>query len=246
MFRGWFHGGIFPVWAQFRPTRFYCCSFASVSALSFPAISWCPDTHFIVISRFGFCFLVSSKMFSTPLIICWPDCCLGLATALIAAWLSTTYAFCNWIGSDEYEDILYNTLFSLIDDLLNPPEEPGTIHVAEENTFIFMQDNATCHKAKPVLEFLKENHVPVMDWPPQSSDLNPIENLWPDLKARFHQWFVELFNYLSKSLEARYHYSEILQDVWYSQGMELITALIESMPKRCAGVIKARGGWIKY
>lgn len=27
------------------------------------------------------------------------------------------------IGADEYEDILYNGLFSLIDDLLEPPED---------------------------------------------------------------------------------------------------------------------------
>jgi hypothetical protein len=39
-------------------------------------------------------------------------------------------------------NILYDGLFSLIDDLLEPPEDPGTIHVVDETTFLFMQDNA--------------------------------------------------------------------------------------------------------
>ena len=135
------------------------------------------------------------------------------------------------IGADEYEDILYDGLFSLVDDLLEPPEEPEMIQVADENTFIFMQDNAPYHKANSILEFLEENHVPIMQWSPQSSNLNPIENLWTELKALFHRRFLELFNHLSKSLEARYRYGEVLQELWYSQGMELVNRLIESMPR---------------
>jgi len=42
------------------------------------------------------------------------------------------------IGADEYKDMLYDGLFSLIDDLLKPPESPDTIQVADENTFVFM------------------------------------------------------------------------------------------------------------
>ena len=81
------------------------------------------------------------------------------------------------IGADEYEDILYDGLFSLIDDLLEIPEDEEEVQVADQNTFLFMQDNAPCHKATEILKFLAENHVPVMAWPPQSPDLNPIENL---------------------------------------------------------------------
>ena len=150
------------------------------------------------------------------------------------------------IGPDEYEDILYDGLFSLIDDLLEPPEDPETIQVADQNTFLFMQDNTPCHKAIPVLEFLQENRVPIMEWPPQLPDLNPIENLWTELKVRFHKRFLELFNYPSKSLEAKYRYGEVLQEVWYSQGMEMMEVLIQSMPLRCQAVIDAKGGWTKY
>src|SRR5579859_2907172 len=149
------------------------------------------------------------------------------------------------IGADEYEDILYDGLFSLIDDILQSPES-DTICVADENTFLFMQDNAPCHKAHCILEFLKENHVPVMKWPPQSPDLNPIENLWTEFKDRFHKRFTALFDHPSKSLEARYRYGEVLQKVWYNQGMEMVDALVRSMPKRCQLVIEAEGGWVKY
>jgi hypothetical protein len=130
--------------------------------------------------------------------------------------------------------------------LLEPPEDPDTIQVAHENTFRFMQDNAPCHKASCILKFLAKNQVPVMEWPPQSPDLNPIENLWVQLKIHCHQRFTELFNHPSKSLEARYHYGGVLQEIWYTQGMELVERLIESRPRRCAAVITANGGWTTY
>ena len=81
------------------------------------------------------------------------------------------------IGTNEYKDILYDGLFWLIDDLLQPLEHPNTIQITNENTFLFMQDNVPYHKSTCLLEFLEENWVSVMQWPLQSSDLNLIENL---------------------------------------------------------------------
>ena len=49
---------------------------------------------------------------------------------------------------------------------------------------VFMQDNAPCHKAKVVMDFLAENNIETLRWPPQSPDMNPIENLWAIIKAK--------------------------------------------------------------
>ena len=47
-----------------------------------------------------------------------------------------------------------------------------------------MQDNAPCHTAKSVKTFLSEEDVTVMEWPAQSPDMNPIENVWKLLNER--------------------------------------------------------------
>ena len=71
------------------------------------------------------------------------------------------------VNAEEYIKILTDALLPSLELFSNA-------HLA-----IFMQDNAPCHKTKAVSYWFTEMNIKVFeDWPRQSPNLNPIENLW--------------------------------------------------------------------
>lgn len=130
------------------------------------------------------------------------------------------------MNSDVYKQVLDTKLFRTVQD-----------QFGDDRNWIFQQDSAPCHTSKKMKEFFTEHNITVLDWPGNSPDLNPIENLW---------------YIMAKKVQARHpknkrDLKEAVIHVWnHELTTELGQSLIESMPRRCSAVIKSRGGVTKY
>ncbi len=65
---------------------------------------------------------------------------------------------------------------------------PSADQLFKDADFIFQQDLAPAHTAKGTKTWFNDHGVTVLDWPANSPDLNPIENLWGIVKRKMrHQ-----------------------------------------------------------
>lgn len=106
-----------------------------------------------------------------------------------------------------------------------------------ESDFFFQDDNAPCHRAKSVASWIKKKRIKAIDWPAQSPDLNPIENLW-------HKISLEISK---KQPRSKRELIESLIAAWnHFITPEHLRKLVHSMPERCR-LVRMNKGWpIKY
>lgn len=92
---------------------------------------------------------------------------------------------------------------------------------------IFMQDNSPIHKARRSMAWFARQNVELLNWPPFSPDLNPIENVWsimengwPPIHPRNQARWQDLrdkndyFDNLYRSLKTRYERVIELEGNW--------------------------------
>ncbi len=102
--------------------------------------------------------------------------------------------------------------------------------------FIFQQDLAPAHTAKGTKSWFNDHGVTVLDWPANSPDLNPIENLWGIVKRKMRDTRPNNADDLKATVK----------ESWASIPPQQCHKLITSMPCRIEAVIKAKGAPTKY
>lgn len=121
-------------------------------------------------------------------------------------------------------------------DILEREMLPSVKNLFDDGSWTFQQDNDPKHTAINTRNWFVEHEVPLTEWPAQSPDLNPIENLWSILDQRCAK----------RKPNNAAHLFQILEEEWYNLPVELLTRLVHSMPRRCQAVIDAEGGMTKY
>lgn len=101
---------------------------------------------------------------------------------------------------------------------------------------VFQDDNDSKHRSTVTNNWKNEYEITSIDWPSNSPDLNPIENVWEILKRKVAK----------VNISTKEEFIKCIEDKWNEIDQETINNIIDSMPKRINDVINVNGDNINY
>jgi len=111
------------------------------------------------------------------------------------------------------------------------------LYMKVHNCDVFIHDGAPCHRKKVVKNFLKQKPIKMLEWPRNSPDLNPTENLWNFTKKKVSEKHPSNLDALQTAIKK----------VWVRDiTPDYCCKLMDSMPRHLQAVIKNKCGHTKY
>ena len=127
-----------------------------------------------------------------------------------------------------------NTAVRYRDEILRPVAVP----LVQQRNLILQQDNARPHVARVCQDFLANNNIAPLAWPPYSPEFTPIEHMWDELDRRVRT----RRNPPATLAQLR----NALIDEWNNIPMRTVNALVNSVQRRIRTATAARGGHTRY
>lgn len=145
----------------------------------------------------------------------------------------------SWRGTRQLYHIIGNLngagYVRILNKMLLPSLEDAWVRV-ENMTFI--QDNTPMHTSVAAKSWFAENGMEMLPWPPNSPDLNIIENIWEALDRHMRKRCPLPWN-----IDQLWQY---LEEEWDLIDIDTICTLYDSIPHCMKAVEKAEGLWTKY
>ena len=96
------------------------------------------------------------------------------------------------------------------------------------------------------LSGLTQTGIQVLDHPPCSPDINPIEHVWVELKKRLHHLHPDIATTPGGPKKGKERLAQVLPEVWETIPPEFCESLWRSIPDRVQAVLDAKGWYTRY